>query len=430
MPTSQAQVTRIYKAEHTQELYRHDYSKVVLKDWKLTPKSVKPGTPVVLNISGKEHHGYIHDVKGHQDNGVNITELGIIGASYVMRQSSQKLYKNVTADQVIVDIAKRYKFAYRVIPHSRVYPQLSQAGATDWEFMVKLAKQVGYSLRTEGACIYFQPLLKDFDDLIHETKVFTKVDQGVKHKNPIYYFKPLVGETLSHEGANKYATSIAGVDPYTGTYFKYTKQARPTTTRSTSQPEMFDRHATDVVANSYKTASLESAAADDRSTFPYVAEVQVLGDSSLRPGMPIYLENVGDEYSGYWTIINIEHTVKEEQTNIHLHTAVLRVGTDSLGAANPYKYPTKPSNRPIRHIIPNVKNTRIKPTTSLKSKGIAISQPKIRSLVERTNRADVKSPALSTNAWTSSNGNLGHQPVEKSFPPIVKAKLVNSSARR
>lgn len=430
MPTSQYQFKRVYKVEHAQGLYSHDYSKVVLKDWKISPKFAKPGTPIVLNISGKEHHGYVHDVKGHQDNGVNVTEIGIMGASYVMRQSSQRLYKNITADQVIADIAKRYKFAYRVVPHSRVYPQLSQAGATDWEFMVKLAKQIGYSLRTEGACVYFQPILKDFDDLIHEAKIFTKVDQGVKHPNPIYYFRPLVGETLAHEGASKYATSVAGVDPRTGDYFKYTKQNRIPTTRVESHPEMFDKHATNVVANSYKVASLESEAADERSSFPYIAEIQVLGDTSLRPGMPIYLDNVGTEYTGYWTILNIEHSVKEEQTNIHLHTAILTVGTDSLGRANPVKYPVLPSSKPVRHIIPNVRNTRVKPTTSLKSKGITVGQPKVRALVNRTNRADVDNKLLSSNAWYSSNGNLGDRPVEQRTPPVVKNKLVNYAARR
>lgn len=429
LPSSQYQLRRVYKATYRQEFYQHDYARVTLRDWKVNPKFAKPGTPIQTTISGKTFFGYIHDIKGHHDSGKSITELGIIGASYVMRQSSQKVYKNVTADQVIVDIAKRYKFAYKVVPHPRVYPQLSQAGATDWEFMVKLAKQCGYALRAEGAAIYFQPFSTEFNERVHEAKIFTKMDQGVKKDNTIYYFKPLIGETLATHGANKAATSVAGVNPVTGKYFKYTKQNRTTTTRKSSHPELFDAHATHTVANTYKTAASESKAIDEKSVFPYTAEIEILGGSSLHPGAPMYLDNLGPEYSGYWTVINIEHRIKEQNLNAHLHTSIITVGTDSLGAVNIPGVPKKPSSRPIRHIIPNVRNTKVKVKTGIKKLSLNVKQAKYSSIVSRKNRADVSDRDLSKSSWTSQDGNIGIRPVQKQQSPIVKEKILKHAAR-
>ena len=285
MPNSQWQFSRVYKALFRQQNYEHDYLRVTFRDWNASPSKAKPGSLIRVTLDGKEFCGYIHDIKNVQESGKDTTEVGIIGASYVMRQGSQKVYKNVTADQVIVEIANKYNFAYKVVPHPRVYPQIAQAGLTDWELMVKLAKQCGYFLRAENAAIYFQPLLQDFKELVHEAKSFTKTQNGKKYTSTLYSFRPIIGETLAHHGADKAATSVAGIDPISGKYFKYTKQTRTQTTRVISHPELFDKHATHVVVNDYKTAVAEANSADDKSVFPYSAEVEVNGTADLRPGI-------------------------------------------------------------------------------------------------------------------------------------------------
>lgn len=427
---SKKQLTRVYTVSHRQQNYEHDYTRIKFREWGLSPKHIKPGKLVTININGKDFHGYIHDVKSHQENQKNFTELGIIGASYVMRQASQKVYKNVTADQVVKIIAKKYGFAYKLTPHPRVYPHISQAGLTDWELMVKLAKQCGYFLRAESTSLYFQPLLQDFEDLILECKSFIKADGGHRSPNLMYSFKPIVGETLAHHGADKSATSIAGIDPKTGKKFKYTKQKRGTTTRKISNPEFFDKHDTFVVANDYKTAVSEANSADDKSRFPYSAEVEVIGTVNLRPGMPIYLDNVGEEYSGYWTILTVNHTVVEKSLNNHIYTSILTVGTDSLGEIASTKVPVKPLSKPIRLIKPNVKNTRSKPRSIVKSPGIIIKPTAVKRLVAQTNRAPVAGKTVSNSTWVSTHGDLNKVAKIKAPSAAAKLKAVSTLARQ
>lgn len=429
MPTNQVQFKRVYRAQLKQQNYEHDYARIYFRDWGLSPKQAKPGTPISFKIDGKEFFGYIHDIKNVQETGKHFTEVGIIGASYVMRQASQQVYKNMTADQVVVKIAKKYGFAYKVVPHKRVYPQIAQAGMTDWELMVKLAKQCGYFLRAENTSLYFQPLLQDFEELIYESRRFVKNDAGFKDFYPLYTFKPMVGETLAHHGADKSATSIAGIDPLSGKFFKYTTQKRSETTRSISQPELFDRHATDVVVNSYTAAVSEAASADDKSRFPYFAEAEVIGTIKLRPGMPVYLDGIGDEYSGYWTVLRVDHYVVETELNKQRFTTRIAVGTDALGAVADQKYPIRPPVKPIRKITANIKNTKIIANTIIKATGVQVKPSGSSALVDRINRADIPAKNLRKNVWVSTQGNLTSKPTPPSKSKAARDKARAHSAR-
>jgi hypothetical protein len=428
MPNSQWQFKRVYKASIQQQNYEHDYLRITFRDWYLSPAKAKPGSMIKVTLDGADFYGYIHDIKNKQEDSTDVTEVGVIGASYVMRQGSQKIYRNVTADQVVREIAQKYGFAYKVTPHPRVYPQIAQAGLTDWELMVKLAKQSGYFLRAENAALYFQPLRQDFEDLIYEASSFTKPQFGKKYSQILYSFRPIVGETLAHHGSDKAAVSIAGIDPISGQYFKYTKQNRTSTTRSISHPELFDKHDTHVVVNDYKTAVSEANAADDKSTFPYSAEVEIIGTSRLRPGMPIHVANVGNEYSGYWTVLRVEHHVKEETLNKQIFTTRLLVGSDSLGDINNSAVPIMPTGRPIRRIVPNTKNIRKKVTTEAYWSSLNLRQPDTFALVSRVNRANIDSSTLSQSRWISKDGDLGVLPEEPRIPDFIREKIRSYNA--
>lgn len=424
-PNARVQPQRVYKASYRQKNYEHDFARVYFRDWDLDITKVKPGSPMQIMLEGKEFVGYVHDVKANRDAQSNFTEVSFIGASYVMRQASQQTYKNMTASMVAEKIAKKYGFSYKIVPHPRVFAQLSQAGMTDWEFLVALAKRCGYFVRVHSTSLYFQPLLQEFDEKIVEAPKYTQIDAGFKSRFPLYSFSPKVGETLTHHGADKSAVSIAGVNPETGQYFKYTKQRRGSTTRSISQPELFDKHATNTVASSYEAAVYEAISADEKSKFPYAGEAEILGNASIRPGSPIYLDGLGNKYSGYWTVLEVEHEVFEESLNQHRFTTVLHVGTDSLGASNTSKYPAAPADRARRFISPAVRNTRIVPKNIIKNPGISVTPAKVVKLVDRINRPAESGPKVTQATWSSSAGNLSSKPVKAGRSAVARAKVTN-----
>jgi len=422
-PTSAIQPKRVYRVSLTQEIFAHDYATVEFRDWNLDPLNIKPGSLMILTIKDKDYHGYVHDLQGNQSATKSFTKVGFIGASYVMKQASQKIYQNMSADQIVAEIAKKYNFAYKVTPHPRIYDQLAQAGMTDWEFMVRLAKQSGYFLRAENTEIYFQPLTEDFTNLITEAVSFQKADGGFKPTNPIYSFKTVISETLRQFGFKKAATSVAGVNPVTGQEFKITTQTSFNPSRQFSNQEFFDDHATGVVANDYQTANQLAKASDEYSRFPYAAKVQTIGVSSMRPCLPVYLKNVGAEYSGYWTVLSVTHEVVEDNLNQQMYTCELMVASDSLGRASDIRIPEVPSVNPTRRLIPNQRNTNVKPKTIINLPTITTKRYQQTELVNRINRAAQTGPFVATSRWGSTHRDLNYKIVDERMPEAVWAKL-------
>jgi hypothetical protein len=361
-----------YSATIKQGRFEHEIAIINFRDWGVEYDVVKPKTPVKVIITGtktkRNFYGYVHHVRTDQTPGKNFTELVVIGASYLMGNPSQTIYKETTADRVIKTIATKHSFVCDPSPHPRVYPQISQTGHTDWEFMVRLAKQSGYTLRAENTELYFQPVLQDFTNLRQNAPKFIMRGVTDPEGSTIYSFKPLIGESLDFKDAKKAAIAISGLDKTSNSRIAITKQIKNKKTRRKQQSEFFNQFDTSVVANDIETAGYEAEAAENKNTFPYRARVEVLGDPDLRPDLPVFLDGLGTTYSGYWVVLEAEHRIIEEQLNQQLYTTVITVGIDSLGTADSWadnKVVTSPDYLQKRTIIPNVKQTKIVPKTGL-----------------------------------------------------------------
>jgi len=422
-PNSPTQPKRVHRVTLEQEIYMHDYATVEFRDWNIDPLNIKPGSLMVITIKDKSYYGYVHQLNNEQSSAKNFTKVGFIGASYVMKQSSQKIYRNMSADQIIAAIATKYNFAYKVTPHPRVYPQVAQAGLTDWQLMVNLAQECGYFLRAENSEIYFQPYTEDFNNLITEAVSFNKGDAGFKTTNHIYKFKPVISETLENYGFMKSAVSVAGVNPVNGNSFKVTQQKSFNPSRQYSNVEFFDSHATTTVANSYEVAGYLAKAADEKSRFPYAASVETIGVSSVRPCLPVYLSNVGSEYSGYWTVLKVTHVVYEENLNQQHYTCSMDVASDSLGTNANANQPSAPAVTPRRKIIPNEKNKNIKPKTIVYKPAITAKRTQQKQLVDRINRATQTGPFVATSRWGSTHRDLNYKIIDERMPLAVLQKL-------
>jgi hypothetical protein len=363
----------VYSAEVYQNRYEHEIAVVRFRDWGVEYDVVSPGSLVALHIYNLKHeernfHGYIHHIKAVKTPGTDLTEMVIVGGSFPMKQPSQTVYRDMSADMVIKQIALNHGFACYAEPHPRIYPQISQAGHTDWELMVKLAKQSGYTLRTQNTELYFQPIMKDYTDLRSEAHKFTMRNANSPDGSNLYSFSLMVGESLPFEDAMKSAVAITGVDAGSASITSITKQVRNKKTRTKSKPEFFDMFATDIVATDALVAKHEAEAAENRNSFPYRATAEVIGTPSLRPDMPVYLEGLGPDYSGYWIILGVEHRIIEDERNAQKFTTVLYLGIDSLGSHAVWTDGTlisSPDYRPSRTVIPNVRQVNIVPKTKM-----------------------------------------------------------------
>jgi phage protein D len=371
-PNTTVGPSHVYSLHFYQTRYEHEIAILQFRDWGIRYDVVESGSPVQVTLStvgsSRIFKGYVHHVNVDRTTGSFLTEVVVIGASMVMKNESQYVYKGLSADAIIQKIAKKYKFVAFTIGHPRIYPQVSQAGHTDWELMVRLAKQSGYSLRAENTEIYFQPLLYEYTSKRSEAPYFVMREANDPNGSTMYSFEPTIGESINYDGDMKSAIAVSGLDTGTTTPMALTSKNNTKTTKVKSSTEFFDKFHTHVVATTPSIAKHEAQAAQDRNVFPYRATVEVIGNTSLRPDMPVYLDGVGGLYTGYWTVISAEHKVIEKERNSQIYTTILTVGSDSLGPSNTWtdgKLITKPVSKPTRTVIPGVRQTAINPTSNI-----------------------------------------------------------------
>jgi phage protein D len=399
-PNTSVGPKRVYEMTFYQNRYEHEVVVMHFRDWDVPYEAVEAGSPVHFNISNvgesRDFYGYIDHINVNKTPGTFTTQVVAVGASYVMKNQSQSVYKNLSADAIIKQIAVKHNFVAITAPHPRVYPQVSQTGHTDWELCVRLAKQSGYSLRTENTELYFQPMLHDYTEKRAQAVVLTMRDAQHPSGSDLYKFFPLVGEHLEHDGDQKAAIAVSGMDSGTKTPISHTKQTRNNPTRRKVASEFFDKFHTHVVADNPATAAYEAEAAENRTMFPYRATAEARGRISLRPDMPVYLVGVGGHYEGYWTILGTEHRIIEEQRNSQTYTTILHLGTDSLGQATKWtdgKVVSAPNGKQSRTIIPGVRQVNVPNKTVLHKPTINLGPQNTGQFTQATNRA----PAVGKN---------------------------------
>jgi hypothetical protein len=246
----------------------------------------------------------------------------------------------------------------------------------------------------------------------------------------LYSFNPIVSESLDYEDGARTAIAISGVDKFTNTPMAVTQQEEYKTTRVKQQTEFFDDFDTTTVANTPETARYESEAIDNLIVFPYRATAEVLGAPSLRPDMPVYLNGIGPNYSGFWTILKVEHMIIEEESNRHRYTCLLHLGTDSLGETRigpDSRDVTSPPARPIRKIIPGVRQTTVRPVTYLNRITVPVNSTQRGSFGSIENRAkpNINDRETSPARWVSGTRSLNPERPE----PVVEQFVIERLAR-
>lgn len=119
---------------------------------------VGSGDPVELTYSGAGKSstwvGYVHKVIP-QTVMDNVTKIVCVSPTYLLKTTTQKIYKKVTADQVVEKVCKKYGLKAVTQRHPRVFATIGQAGQSDWQLLRRLAKQTGFGLKIKGTTIYF-----------------------------------------------------------------------------------------------------------------------------------------------------------------------------------------------------------------------------------------------------------------------------------
>lgn len=424
-PLSQNAPQRVHSFALKQERYAHEMASIRFRDWGLAYTSVRPGDPVQCVLRGtdtsREFVGYVHEIKPNITPGSNFVDVTIIGASYRLKQARQRVYEKVTATDVIKSIAKEYGFSSAHIQdHGRIYDQVVQAGHTELQLMSRLAKHSGYTLRIENTDIYFEPFTFNYTENRDNAHKFSMREANDPKGSTLYSFNLTLGDSIAYRDSYKSAVQVGGVDPWNNTSTLVTNQ-RQQTLNETSATEFFDSFATETVAPTFLEAAYEAKAADERNRFPYRARIQVIGTPEMKPDQPVYLEGLGPNYTGYWTVLYAEHHVIETSPNILSYTTTLDVGTDSIGQAQAWKgeVVSSPNTFKVRALVPDTRNVPVVSGSTLTEGTGTFSNVGFTEVTNRSTSSNVK-PYV----WVSISA--GDNPVNidiKNRPEVVVKRL-------
>jgi len=181
------------------------------------------GDPVIFTFrSGKvtsTWHGYIYNVSQKNSYQGGNTDVICVGASWVLKDTDQKIHKNTTADQVVSQIAKKHGMEAVTQRDARVRNAIVQAGQSDWQLCRSLAKQTGFALRCENTTIFFVSKDKIYENKKKSASYFKYVDHEVTGVVPkelrvtgtIISFDPVISDQAPEMGI-RVDRVLAGVD--------------------------------------------------------------------------------------------------------------------------------------------------------------------------------------------------------------------------
>lgn len=121
-------------------------------------------------------YGYIDSIDTEDTIDMNNTNVLCVGSSYLLKNTNQRILKNVTADQVVSKIAKENGMTAVTQRHPRVRKSIVQAGQSDWQLLRRLAKQTGFALRVENTTIIFVSKNKIYNKRKSSAPYFRYVD--------------------------------------------------------------------------------------------------------------------------------------------------------------------------------------------------------------------------------------------------------------
>lgn len=228
-------------------------------------------------------------------------KLVCLGSSYKMRGATSKVWGDMRLDEVAVDLASKYGFSIDVPYDKLVFAPMIQSGESDWQFLVKYCKMMGYSVTLHGTHLHvFDPY-----------KAASRSSSFNKLRSPRE-----VSATIAPHPGNIAALTASLTDAHPDGVYKDTIVTVHTDgvdvfdvslreLRGLSSPALFPDRLSDAV-DSYDQA-VRAIQEHSKEHYDLTAEVECLGIAGCVPGGVVKVDEYGGEVDGLWYVRSVSH---------------------------------------------------------------------------------------------------------------------------
>lgn len=269
---------------------------------------VPGGSPVQVTIwtsaGRKALHGYVHKAVPAFDDNPTAVNLTVVSAGYPLKAAGKLAIGSTTASMAVTRIARKHKLHADVESHPRKFRQLVQSGETDWEFLTRIADEVGYSLRVEGATLRFvsrSALAKHYRT---KAPILRFRRNRGNRLYEVLSFQPTEAAYLDETGSRA-RRKVDYLDKYARKFSSSASDKPKDTGRKGKDPE-YTRF-TSATAKTFKEASLIAAARTEANRYPVLAKATIIGNPVIGPDIMVFIDGVMKRYEGYWTVLKATH---------------------------------------------------------------------------------------------------------------------------
>lgn len=334
--TVRADPKRVLEFSLLQREYHHDFAIIEVQGEQDNQREYRTGAPVQLTWGRSpqgtdDFYGYIDHVVPKLDRKERATNMRSImvyclGASWPLKNPVQSVYVGLTTSDAIRDVAAKNFFTTDVTDNQIIWPSLSAAGVSQWDFLVDMAKRSGRTLycnKTEVRCYDALTTLKRSDRPVPTFYFYDKHPE----LNTVIDFKVRSGEAGVEDGRQRRIRYAQGIDDHTGLAVFARDDASQLTVDQLSldSPDpWFDKFETDFVVPSNLLAMQRLDAEARRNRFYIKAHAQVVGDTRVTQGGVVILEGLANKHSGAWYVHAVKHTITKAR-----YVMDLELGRDS-----------------------------------------------------------------------------------------------------
>jgi hypothetical protein len=346
-----------YSLTITQSMGKHDVMEIHYSTINISYlKALSTGVAVEITwtndkVSGT-FVGYVSDLEYPTSSAIQKPlTITCLGASYPLKEKRQKIWKNATASEVAIDIARFNKLKPVVTPSDIIFPQISFSGHSQWQKLQELAKTIGYACQVIGVEMHFHPIDVIIDEFLTTIPVLAFLDPHITPMNQfasqtLDHFESVQGDFGNFRGNTKATKIVGGVDPLTGKIYRSTSS--PTSVgknirTKSKDPLFYDIDTSAVVIDGITSQNLANANAQlARLSIPGYGFGQ--GDPRIAPWRTVEVRGTGEASDGFWIVANVVHTLNADgKYNVEFNCVTDGIGANKTSALRPSSAGTVPT---------------------------------------------------------------------------------------
>jgi phage protein D len=364
-----------------QEPYKHDI--LVLNYPKFSSvwyKSLKTGTPITFKWTqgtvSKTWTGYVsHVSKMAISQRETPMEITCIGASFVLKEKSQAVFKNKTIPEVAALIAKKHKLNFVGDKHPRRFAHISISGQSYWQWLQENAKKIGFVMYVDGINLVFKSFDKVLDSQSKALPIFSLTDTVLPMNSQFLdrtldSLKVINGDYVEGLEFTRDAQTASGVDPVTGKVLKAQKNPRTSgkSLRTSPKAVLFNNYNVTKVVNDFIAVETAAAGAAEMARFTVPAKAVGQGDPRVHPYSSIIVNGTGEGSDGHWIVLKARHTLHR----VGDYTLEMALATDGTGTVADWAF--RPRDMATANVI-NI-DSLLRDTTTTNASNIVAVLPK------------------------------------------------------